>query len=106
MSCNTRGTACYTYTHGHGTVDTCFDRAAANAQGGSKTVHVGLEWHALADVRSDAWRRKHMHFPGQHRAAGAVRALDLGAGAGPSGAAGGVAGAGGLNLGGTVAEEE
>jgi len=38
--------------------------------------------------------------------AGAVRALDLGAGAGPSGAAGGVAGAGGLNLGGTVAEEE
>ena len=97
-------------------MDTCFDRAAANAQGGSKTVHVGLEWHALADVRSDAWRRKHMHFPGQHRAAGAVRALDLGAGAGPSGAAGvagpsaaaggGVAGAGGLNLGGAVAEEE
>ena len=38
--------------------------------------------------------------------AGAVRALDLGAGAGPSGAAGGVAGAGGLNLGGAVAEEE
>ena len=48
-----------------------------------------------------------MHFPGQHRAAGAVRALDLGAGAGPSGAVGGgVAGAGGLNLGGAVAEEE
>ena len=89
-----------------GTVDTRFDRAAANAQGGSKTVHVGLEWHALADVRSDAWRRKHMHFPGQHRAAGAVRALDLGAGAGPSGAAGGTGGAGGLNLGGAVAEEE
>ena len=38
--------------------------------------------------------------------AGAVRALDLGAGAGPSGTAGGVAGAGGLNLGGAVVEEE
>ena len=88
-----------------GTVDTRFDRAAANAQGGSKTVHEGLEWHALADVRSDAWRRKHMHFSGQHRAAGAVRALDR-AGAGPSGGAGGVGGAGGFNLGGAVAEEE
>ena len=101
-------------------MDARFDGAAANAQRGSKTVHVGLEWHALADVRLDAWRRKHMHFPGQHRAAGAVRALDLGAGAGPSGrasgaagvagpsaaAGGGVAGAGGLNLGGAVAEEE
>ena len=75
-----------------GTVDTRFDRAAANAQGGSKTVHVGLEWHALADVRSDAWRRKHMHFPGQHRAAGAMRALGR-AGVGPStGAAGGASG--------------
>ena len=105
MSCNIRGTACYTYTHGHGTVHTRFDRAAANAQGGSKTVHEGLEWHALADVRSDAWRRKHMHFPGQHRAAGAVRALDR-AGARPSGATGGTGGAGGLNLGGAVAEEE
>ena len=71
-----------------GTVDTRFDRTAANAQQGSKTAHVGLEWHALADVRSDAWRRKHMHYPGQHRAAGAMRALDR-AGAGPSSAAGG-----------------
>jgi 8-oxo-dGTP pyrophosphatase MutT (NUDIX family) len=89
-----------------GAVDTRFDHAAANAQGGgSKTVHVGLEWHALAEVRLDAWRRQHMHFPGQHRAAGAVRALDR-AGAGPSGAAGGVNGAGGLNLGGAVAGEE
>ena len=34
---------------------------------------------ALADVRSDAWRRKHMHFPGRHRAAGAVRAKPSGA---------------------------
>ena len=76
-----------------GTVDTRFDRTAANAQRGSKTVHVGLEWHALADVRSDAWRRKHMHFPGQHRAAAAMRALGR-AGAGPSAdAAGGAAGA-------------
>jgi 8-oxo-dGTP pyrophosphatase MutT (NUDIX family) len=90
-----------------GAVDTRFDHAAANAQGGgSKTVHVGLEWHALAEVRSEAWRRQHMHFPGQHRAAGAVRALDR-AGAGPSSAAGGVNGAGGLNLGGVeVAGEE
>ena len=56
-------------------------------------------------LRSDAWRRKHMHFPGQHRAAGAVRALDR-AGARPSGATGGTGGAGGLNLGGAVAEEE
>ena len=60
-------------------------------------------------------RRKHMHFPGQNRAAGAVRALDrAGAGpsggaggAGPSGVAGGVAGADALNLGGVeVAGEE
>ena len=71
-----------------GTVDTRFDRTAANAQRGSKTVHVGLEWHALADVRSDAWRRKHMHYPGQHRAAGAMRALDR-VDAGPSSAADG-----------------
>ena len=75
-----------------GTVDARFDRTAANAQRGSKTVHEGLEWHALADVRSDAWQREHMHFPGQHRAAGAMRALGR-AGAGPStGAAGGAAG--------------
>ena len=66
-----------------GTVNTRFDRTAANAQTGSKTAHQGLEWHALADVRSDAWRRKHMHFPGQHRAAAAMRALGR-AGAGPS----------------------
>ena len=66
-----------------GTVDTRFDRTAANAQRGSKTVHEGLEWHALADVRSHAWRRAHMNFPGQHRAAGAMRALGR-AGAGPS----------------------
>ena len=67
-----------------GTVDARFDHAAANTQHGSKTVHVGLEWHALADVRSDAWRRQHMHaFPGQHRAAEAMRALDVG-GAGSS----------------------
>ena len=71
-----------------GTVDARFDRTAANAQRGSKTVHEGLEWHALADVRSDAWRRERMHFSGQHRAAGAMRALDR-AGAGPSSAAGG-----------------
>ena len=57
-----------------GAVDARFDRTAANAQRGSKTVHEGLEWHALADVRSDAWRRERMHFPGQHRAAGAMRA--------------------------------
>ena len=56
-------------------------------------------------LRSDAWRRKHMHFSGQQRAAGAVRALDR-AGARPSGATGGTGGAGGLNLGGAVAEEE
>ena len=96
-------------------MDARFDGAAANAQRGSKTVHVGLEWHALADVREDAWRRKHMHFPGQHRATGAMRALDR-AGAGPSGGAGGVGGAGvaggvagadALNLGGVeVAGEE
>ena len=61
-----------------GAVDARFDGAAANAQRGSKTVHVGLEWHALADVREDAWRRKHMHFPGQHRAAAAMRALGVG----------------------------
>ena len=71
-----------------GTVDARFDRTAANAQRGSKTAHEGLEWHALADVRSDAWRLEHMHYPGQHRAAGAMRALDR-AGAGPSSAAGG-----------------
>ena len=73
-----------------GTVDTRFDRTAANAQHGSKTAHEGLEWHALADVHSDAWRREHMHFPGQHRAAGAMRALDQ-VGAGPSSTAGGMA---------------
>ena len=56
-------------------------------------------------LRSDAWRRKHMHFEGKHRAAGAVRAHDR-AGAGPSGVAAGVDGVGGLNLGGAVAEEE
>ena len=56
-------------------------------------------------LRSDAWRRKHMHFPGQHRAAGAVRALDR-AGAEPSGAADGVDDTGELNLGGAEAEEE
>ena len=46
-------------------MDKRFDRATANAQRGSKTVHEGLEWHALADVRSDAWRRlmRRLHIP-------------------------------------------
>jgi len=69
-----------------GSVDARFDRAAANSQHGfygSKTAHEGLEWHALADVHSDAWRREHMHFPGQHRAAAAMHALGR-AGADPS----------------------
>ena len=69
-----------THLNPDGTVDARFDRTVANAQRGSKTVHVGLEWHALAVVRSDAWRRKHMHFPGQHRAVGAMRALDVASG--------------------------
>ena len=57
------------------TVDQRFDRAAANANRGSKTVQVGVEWHPLSDVRSPAWRTAKMHYPGQHRAAAAVRSL-------------------------------
>ena len=57
------------------TVEKRFDRAAANANRDSKTVQVGVEWHPLSDVRSHAWRTAKMHYPGQHRAAAAVRAL-------------------------------
>ena len=60
-----------------GNVDTRFDSVAANAQRGSSTVHMGLEWHPLGDVRSDVWRRQYMHFPGRHRAAAAMRAIDV-----------------------------
>ena len=51
---------------------TCINRAATNAQPGSKTVHVGLEWHPLTNVRESWWRSQHMHFSGQHRAAAAI----------------------------------
>ena len=56
-----------------GTVDVRFDRTAANDQRGSKTVHEGLEWHALADVRLDAWRREHALFGAAPRGGGDAR---------------------------------
>ena len=77
-------------------VDRRFDRDAANAQRGSATVQEGLEWHPLADVGSDAWRKQHMHFSGQHRAAAAARVLGAG------GVSASSAAAGGLNLGNAV----
>ena len=70
------------------TVHERFDRAAANASRGSKTVHIGLEWHPLSVVSSHAWRAEHMHFPGQHRLAAAVRLLAPSAPSGPSGPSG------------------
>ena len=70
------------------TVHERFGRAAANASRGSKTVHVGLEWHPLSVVSSHAWRAEHMHFPGQHRLAAAVRLLAPSAPSGPSGPSG------------------
>ena len=58
-----------------GSVHTRFNRAAANANPGSKTVHEGLEWQSLDLVRNPAWRRDHMHFHGDHLARVACAAM-------------------------------
>ena len=77
-------------------VDKRFHAAAANTAR-SKTVQLGLEWHPLSDAHSPAWRAKHMHFPGQHRLAAAMRALGGSSGSSGSG------GSSTLNLGDAVA---
>ena len=81
-----------------------FDRTAANSNRVSKTVQVGLEWHPLASVSSHEWRKAHMHYPGQHRAEAAARALGGSGGAGGACASSGSAAASALNLGDSVQE--
>ena len=50
------------------TVHQRFDPAVANCNPCSKTVHEGLEWHPISNVHDPAWRKKNMHFHGDHLA--------------------------------------